>query len=210
MHLHMGSDRAPEAPGFQMTFKEDKYMTKRFPLALAILSCSAVLAPAQDFNLKPGLWAFTFTPETKGDPTAMLSAADRTELETRAHMSPEMRARMDVVLKQILAASTKPIIDRKCITKEALRKLLANLSAGGYEANCKFTVVRSTATALEGREVCSLGGMSSNAVVRYESPNPEALTGRVEKTISGGGGVLEMVINTNGKWLGPSCGDIKP
>ena len=182
-------------------------MTKRFPLAFAILTCCATWASAQDFNLRPGLWEFTLTSQIKGDPASMLSAADQVGT---TQMSSEMKAGFEAMIRQLSIASAKPIIDRKCVTKEELQNLLANLSAGGYEANCKFTPARSTATLLEGREVCSRRKMSSNAMVRFEAPNPEALTGRIEKTISAGGGGFGMVINTTGKWLGPSCGDVRP
>jgi hypothetical protein len=181
-------------------------MTKRLPLAFAILTGCATLAPAQDFNLKPGLWEFTLTSQIKGDPASMLSAAE----SAGTQMSPEMKAGAEAMIRKLSTAPANPIIYKKCVTKIELQKLLDKLSAGESNANCKFTPVRSTATLLEGREGCSSSKMSSNAIVRFEAPNPEALTGRIERTMSAGSGGFDTVSNITGKWLGPSCGDVKP
>ena len=67
-------------------------MTTRIPMALALLSCGATWAAAQDLNIRPGLWEFTATREIKGDPMSTMSAADKAEMEeAKAHMSPERK-----------------------------------------------------------------------------------------------------------------------
>jgi hypothetical protein len=61
-------------------------------LGLAILSGGAILAPAQDLNLKPGLWELTATYESENDPMNMISAAQKAQMEqAKAHMSHRSR-----------------------------------------------------------------------------------------------------------------------
>jgi hypothetical protein len=190
-------------------------MTTKIPLALAILSCSATWAAAQDLNMKPGLWEFTVAYETKGDPMSMMSAADKAQMEeAKAHMSPAQRAQMEPLMKQQAAmanAWAKPHLQKACVTKENLHKMLADLAAEKTQSNCKITAVKSTGAVLEGREVCSENGHNSNFTVRFEAPNPETFTARAEASASGGSAaVYEVKFTSSGKWLGSACGDVKP
>jgi hypothetical protein len=197
-------------------------MTTRIPLALAILSCSATWAAAQDLNIKPGLWESTVTYETKGDPMSLMSAADKAQMEeakaqmeeAKAHMSPAQRAQMEPLMKQqaaMASAWAKPQTKKACVTKENLHKMLSDFAAAKDQSNCKITAVKSTGAVLEGREVCSENGHNSNVTVRFEAPNPETFTARVEASVSGGGAaVYEVKFTSSGKWLGSACGDVKP
>jgi Protein of unknown function (DUF3617) len=187
-------------------------MTARIPMALVILSCGATWAAAQDLNIRPGLWEFTATREIKGDPMSTMSAADKAEMEeAKAHMSPEQRAQMEAFTKSP-GASMKGLSGKKCITKDDIlnNRRLALLTADKDNSTCKITPVKSSATAFEGREVCSTNGNNSNATLRFEAPNPETLTARIEVSVSGGTGVYEVKIKSDGKWLGAACGNVKP
>jgi hypothetical protein len=203
-------------------------MSKRIPIMLAILGCYATLATAQDLNIKPGLWELTVTREVKGDPLSGMPAKEKAELEAakarmsaeveaaKARMSPEQRAQMEAAVKEqagIMAAMMKPTITRACFTKESIRtslaKFAAGTSSGTDNSGCKITPVRSTATVMESREVCSSNGNNSIATLLFEAPNPETLTFKGEGSAVGGG-TLEMKIKATGKWLGPACGDVKP
>jgi hypothetical protein len=194
-------------------------MTTRIPIELAILGCCATLAAAQGLNIKPGLWELTGTTETKGDPMSMMSAADKAQMEeAKTHMSPEQRAQMEAALKQqtvTLGGPAKTIIAKVCITAENIHQQLAVFaaknSAGEKDtSNCKITPIRSTATLVENREVCSqTNGWTSNSTLLLEAPNPESFTARVESSVGGRGG-LEMKMRSSGKWLGPACGSVKP
>jgi hypothetical protein len=201
-------------------FRPMSHMSTKIPIALAILGCCATLAAAQGLNLniKPGLWELTGTTETKGDPMSMMSAADKAQMEeAKPHMSPEQRAQMEAFMKQqtvTLGGPAKTSIAKVCITAENSHQQLAGFatknSAGYKDTNCKITPIRSTATLVENREVCSqTNGWTSNSTLLWEAPNPESFTVRVESSVGGRGG-LEMKMRSSGKWLGPACGNVKP
>jgi hypothetical protein len=195
-------------------------MTTRIPIELAILGCCATLAAAQGLNIKPGLWELTGTSETKGDPMSMMSAADKAEMEeAKTYMSPEQWAQVEALMKQrnvTLGGPAKTSITlalpgKVCITEENIHQTLAYFAAK-YSAgeNCKITPIRSTATLVENREVCSwTNGSTSNSTLLLETPNPESFTARVESSVGGRGG-LEMKARSSGKWLGSACGSVKP
>ena len=197
-------------------------MSTKIPIALAILGCCATMAAAEDLNLKPGLWELTGTYETKGDPMSMMSAADKAQMaankaqmeEAKAHMSPEQRAQMEAMMKQLTAnvdGRPKTSTDKRCLTKEDIHKAAAQFAAEVFAgSNCKLTPVKSTATVLERRAVCtSANGANSDSRMLFEAPNPETFTIRVESSVGAKGG-LEIKARSNGKWLGPACGNVKP
>jgi|ERR1039457_2669885 hypothetical protein len=202
-------------------------MSTNISIALAILGCSATLAVAQEFNMKPGLWEFTVTRETKGDLTSMMPAAEKAQMEeakarmkaeveeAKARMSPQQRAQMEALMKQpgMPGGPAKTSIEKQCVTKENIHKTLAYLSGRDSAeeketSNCKTTVLKSTATVMESRVVCpSTNGPSSNTTLLFEAPNPETLTLRFESSV---GGSFEMKGKSSGTWLGSACGNVKP
>jgi hypothetical protein len=203
-------------------------MSTNISIALAILGCSATLAVAQEFNMKPGLWELTVTRETKGDPTSMMSAAEKAEMEeararmsreleeAKARMSPEQRAQMEALMKMkqpgMFGGPANTSIEKQCVTKENIHKTLVYFSRRDSAeeketSNCKMTVLKSTATVIERREVCSsTNGQNSNTMLLFEAPNPETLTFRFEMS----GGCFVMKGKSSGTWLGSACGDVKP
>jgi hypothetical protein len=188
-------------------------MTKRFPLALAILSCSATWATAQDFNMKPGLWQYTIIGESKGDPMSAASPAERAQMEeAKAHITPEQRAQMEAMMKQPMAAmgtAAKPRTWMACTTKENIQKNFARMRVNEPGSTCKTTSIRQTSTVSESREVCSGSNAgNSNTTLLVELPSSETLIGTIHTTMSGGG--YEFNLKINGRWMGPACGDLKP
>jgi len=188
-------------------------MTKRSPLALAILSCCATWAIAQDFNMKPGLWQFTSIGESKGDPASAMSPAEREQMEeAKAHMTAEQRAQMEAMMKQpmvVMGTAAKPRTWMACITKENIRKDFARMGVNEPGSNCKTTSIRQTSTVSESREVCSGSNAgNSNTTLLFELPSSETLIGAIHTTMSGGG--YEFNLKITGKWMGPACGDLKP
>ncbi len=193
--------------------------TARIPLALAmVVSCCATLtalsAATDEFNIRPGLWELTTSFDMKGDPQSMMSAADRAQMEeAMTHMTPEQRAKMEAMMKQQSAGpwgtSAKPLIKMACFTKENIHKEFSRLGAQGEGSTCKTTTIKHTSTLFEGREVCG-GGNNSNAILQFEASNPERLTGTVNVVPAEGRGGFEGKFNLTGRWLGSSCGDVKP
>ena len=193
-------------------------MSTKISAALAILGCCATLAVAQDLNIKPGLWEFTVTRETKGDFPSMMPAADKAQMEeAKAYMSPEQWAKVEALMKQQQpnpwGGPAKTIIEKRCLTKEDIHQTLTHFAAknspGDKEAsNCKITVLKSTATVIESREACSsTNGPNPNTTLLIEAPNPETMTFRAESSV---GGSFEMKVKSSGKWLGSACGNVKP
>src|ERR1019366_103793 len=135
--------------------------------------------------------------------------------EAKAYMSPEQWAKVEALMKErgMLGGPSKAMVMKFCFTKENVLKTLAHSSGldspGDKEtSNCKITVLKSTATVMESREVCSsTNGPNSNTTLLFEAPNPETITYRVESSV---GGSAEMKVKFSGKWLGSACGNVKP
>jgi hypothetical protein len=150
----------------------------------------------------------------KGDPMSVMPAKEKAQLEeAKARMSPEQ---MEAALKQqaaIMAKMAEPIVKQACFTKENIRRSLAQFaadtSAEKDKSGCKVTPVRSTATVMESREVCSSNGFNSISTLLFEAPNPETFSFKGEGSVVSGG-TLELKGKSTGKWLGPACGNVKP
>ena len=186
-------------------------MSQKISTTLAVLACCATWANAQDFDIKPGLWEITTTRETKGDPLSMMSAADKAHMEdAKAYVSPQQRAQMEAFIKAQAASAgvwAKPSISRACMTKENIHQTIAKFTADKGQSNCKITPVRSSATVVERREVCSSENRSnSKTTLLFEAPNPETLIVYVDGSVSGANGMYELKLKIVAKWLGDCQG----
>jgi hypothetical protein len=188
-------------------------MTKKFPLALAILSCCATRATAQDFNMKPGLWQFSSIGEGKGDPMSGMSPAERKQMEeAKAHMTSEQRAQMEAMMQlpngRYGHGGDAPYLD---VLHHERKHPEGPCRMGVNEpgSTCKTTSIRQTSTVSESREVCSGSNAgNSNTTLLFKLSSSETLTGAIHTTLSGGG--FEFHLKITGKWMGPACGDVKP
>lgn len=177
-------------------------------LALPTLALFLFAAPAMtdNLNIKPGLWEFTSTSQTKGAPP--ISAQEKAEMEkAMASMPPDRRAKMEEAMKAAQAGAGTPHVHKSCVTKEDLSK---PMDFGDEKQECKKTILKSTSSEQDVRVDCTSGTHKSTGTMHFVANNSESVTGAMDMQMSDTGGAMTVKMNFSGKWLGASCGDVKP
>lgn len=162
-------------------------------LATALVS---TLAAGQAPPIKPGLWEVQADREIDGK--KMAPPADRLK-----NMPPAARAQMEAMMKERGMAMGEGGATRMCVTKETL----ASGKLQGELAGCKTDWTR------------------AGSVWKYHSSCPELKAESDGDIVFSGGESYTMTVSTtmssvtpprlskttrHGKWMGASCGDLKP
>lgn len=166
---------------------------------ILFLLAGATLVTAQKIDLKLGLWESTTKTETSGMPA--MPSVDMSK------MPPEMRDRMEAMMKARQAAAPQAHTSRNCVTQEDLDKSLFK-QENEREATCKRTVISSSATSQHVKIECT-GKQKMTGEATFTAQSRESVNGVIKLTM--GDGPNPMIINSNvtSKWLGPACGDVK-
>jgi hypothetical protein len=183
------------------TFKEELMKKLVF---LGVLCSWAILVMAGDeinpLNVKLGLWQMSSTGTLTGRPPI--------PPDMLAKMTPEQRAKFDEAMKKIAAGAAKNNVHKSCLTKEKMEKdqspfLMEN------KASCKRTILKSTESRWESREVCEERGVKTEANLQIEVIDSEHVRGTLHATSAGNANSMNVKTELTGKWLGTSCGDVK-
>lgn len=147
-------------------------------LALPTLALFLFAAPAMtdNLNIKPGLWEFTSTSQTKGAPP--ISAQEKAEMEkAMASMPPDRRAKMEEAMKAAQAGAGTPHVHKSCVTKEDLSK---PMDFGDEKQECKKTILKSTSSEQDVRVDCTSGTHKSTGTMHFVANNSESVTGAMD------------------------------
>jgi hypothetical protein len=166
--------------------------------ALAVsLALAAVVAQAQPAPpIKPGLWEMKMARETDGKQAPDMS-------ERMKNMSPEMRARMDAMMKQrgvSMEGGTTTV--KICLTKESLSK--DGWREGGE--GCKTDVSGQGTSTWKWHSVCP--NSVSDGEAKFSGGDAYTMTNTMVMTRDGQQHVTKM--SGAAKRLGDDCGDLKP
>ena len=151
------------------------------PLALPALALFLFASPAMtdNLNVKPGLWEFTSTTQSKGAPP--ISAQQKAEMEkAMANMPPDRRAKIEEALKAGQAGAGTPHVRKSCVTKEDLSKPLDM----GDDKACKKTIIKSTSSEQEIRMDCSSGTHKSTGLIHFVANSSESVSGTMDMQMS--------------------------
>ena len=174
-------------------------MRKPIFFSVICLCASVVLAndKVQPLNIKTGLWEMTVTSAVSGRPPI--------PPETLARMTPEQRAKFEAAMKGMASGAPKTRTYKNCITKEQLN----NDPFSDEKRNCTRTVLKSTGSKMEIREVCEGEGVKSDMTIEIEALNSESVKGSGHVTSAGGGRSMNVNTNYTAKWLGAVCTEKK-
>ena len=75
--------------------------------------------------------------------------------------------------------------------------------------NCTRTVLKSTGSSMDIREVCVNEGVKSDMTMQIEALNSENVKGSGHVVAGSGERTMNISTNLTGKWLGPSCAEKK-
>jgi Protein of unknown function (DUF3617) len=170
---------------------------RKLVLAGAIcLSVQLLLAASgkyQPLNIKTGLWETTSTTKISGRPPI--------SPEMLAQMTPEQRARFEVEMNRMVNQTPRTRTSKTCLTKEKLEKDPFN----DKDQSCKETVLSSTASKMEIREVCTEEGSTVDILVHIEALDSENVKGTVQSNASGGGNTMNVNGTLTSKYIGAVC-----
>ncbi len=168
---------------------------------LGVIFSWVVIAVAGDkvqpLNIKTGLWEVTLTSAVSG----------RVPIppERLAGMTPEQRAKFEAAMEKRASGVPKTRTYKNCITKEQLNKD----PFGDDKRNCTRTVLKSTGSKMDIREVCEGDGVKSDMTIQIEALSPENIKATGHVTAAGGEKSMNVNTNFTGKWLGATCPEKK-
>ena len=148
-------------------------------------------------NVKVGLWQTTST-------IAIIGHLPGAPPETLARMTPEQRARYEAAMQKASQGQTstrKHSVTQKDLDKDPF---------GEERKSCTRTVLTSTGSKMEFREVCDEGeGQKSDATVQFEALDSEHVKRTVHANNTKGGQTMNFSANIAGQWLGAACPSTK-
>ncbi len=162
--------------------------------AVACLWASILLAAGkyQPLNVKTGAWETKFTTTISGAPPIPQERLDR--------MTPEQRAQVEAAMGKMATGRPETRTRRTCLTRKDLEKDPFN-----DRKSCKETVLTSTGSKMEIKEVCTEESSTINANVRIEASDSENVKGWVQAKVTGGGNTMNVNQTFTSKWIGAAC-----
>jgi len=159
-------------------------------LLIPMIAALPVLA-ADGLNVKTGTWETTMTTNTSG--MSMPAGA-------MANMTPQQKAQMEAMMKQMAASGPKTITERSCVTDKDIREGAFHQRAED-DSQCTYKPVVATGKRQEMTFECpGTKGVSSGRMVvdAIDSGNVKG-----EMHIKAEGMTIDSTFKS--KWLGPTC-----
>ncbi len=175
------------------------------PLLAGLALCAATPALAQSLDVRTGLWEVTTKRSTTGLPE--LPSMPNMPPEMLAQLPPAQRAQIENMMKTRRKVAPGVQAHKICITQASLDK---TPDFGPAERDCTRTKDSRSARGWQVQEVCRAGGRKQTMNIRYDVVNRETIKGVVDIAMRDGGDNISMKHETQGRWLGPDCGDVKP
>ena len=173
-------------------------MRKIILLSLIYLSASVVLAgDIKPLNVKTGLWEATTTTNMTGIPPI--------SPEVLNQLTPEQRSKFEESMKARASQGPQTRTYKRCVTQKDLNKDPFSEEKG----SCTRTVLTSTGSKMEIRQVCMEKGMKMDTTIKIEALSSESVKGSGHIIVTSDGHTMTGDMNVSAKWLGPVCPDTK-
>jgi len=182
----------------------------RKQLVVALVAFAAVKGLAAGFGLKPGLWESRIVKQvTDGrDTTSQMTDAMSQVQNNLARLPPEKRAQLEAMMKEhgALRMGTAGTT-RLCISPEMASR---NKPIVDPEGRCQPAKINQSGNHTSFEINCNANGTVMTG--RGESTaNGDVITSRVDVSTRTGKGETHILHNeTEMKFLGADCGDVKP
>jgi hypothetical protein len=165
-------------------------------IVLLALACSAAWAQTAP-PIKPGLWEIKSEREVDGK-----KAPDPSErMKT---MSPEVRAKVEAMMKEKGVAMGTGMATHICLSRESLDQ-------GNWQSessNCKTNVTSRSSSTWKWHSVCTQPVMENDGQAVFANSENYTVTSNMKMMMQGQERLSKTTINA--KWLGDNCGDLKP
>ena len=173
-------------------------MRKKIAFGVALLFPLALVAGGKvKLNVKTGLWQNTITNTVTGSMGL--------PPEMAAKLTPAQRARFEAAAKKQGSGTPRTVTHKDCLTPEKLAEDPFTDKSHGDDAKCEETVIKSTATDLEVRELCTYGSSKGDTHLSFHADSPEHVTGSGTTTATTGGKVMKSVMKMDSKWISAAC-----
>jgi hypothetical protein len=173
-------------------------MKRMIALGVAFLLPAALVAGGKvKLNVKTGLWQTTITNTVTGSMGI--------PPEMAAQLTPAQRARFEAAQKKRASGTPRTETHKNCLTPEKLAEDPFTDRSHGDEAKCSETVIKSTASDLEVRELCSYGSSKSDIHLSFHADSQEHVTGTGTTNVTTGGHDMHSNMKLESKWLSSAC-----
>lgn len=174
-------------------------MRKIIALVVACLCVSVLWAGEKiKLNVKTGLWQTTTTNTVTGSMGIPPEAA--------AKLTPAQRAQFEAAAKKQASGVPRTVTHKSCLTPERLAKDPFTDRPHGDNLKCDETIIKSTSTDLEVRELCTYGSSSKSDIhLSFHADSPEHVTGSGTTTATADGHVMNSVMKMDSKWNSAAC-----
>jgi hypothetical protein len=170
------------------------------------LSFAGALAFGADSHLKPGLWEMHVIKQVMDgkDQTAQLSGMAAQMQQTMANLPADQRARVEAMIKSRIGNDGAI---RICISPEMAKR---DTPLVDKEGRCQPASVQRSGDHLSYEINCTLNGTTTKG--RGEATySADLISSRNDITVtSAGGGTHAMQTESEMRFLGNDCGDVKP
>src|SRR5215813_6090313 len=103
------------------------------------------------------------------------------------------------------SGTPRTVTYKTCLTPEKLAEDPFTDRSHGDNAKCEETLIKSTATDLELREVCSYGNSKTDVHLSFRADTPEHVTGSGATTATADGRTRNSTMKMDSKWISASC-----
>ena len=177
-------------------------------IAALLLATSAGYASAQ--NMKPGLWEITSKMQ---DGTGEITAAMANAQKQMESLPPEQRKMMqDMMAKRGIQMGTSSgggVAIKICMTQEMVeRNHVASHQSSNSQNDCTQTNSPRSGNTMQFSFVCTKPPSSGEGSFTFTSP--EAYSTKMTSTHTVKGQPQKLDMQTDGRWLGGDCGNVKP
>jgi len=173
-------------------------MKKMIALGVALLLPLALFAGGKiKLNVKTGLWQTTTTRTVTGGMGL--------PPELAAEMTPAQRARFEAAAKKQASGTPRTVTHKDCLTPEKLAEDPFTDKSHGDNLKCQETLIKSTATDLEVRELCTDGSSKSDIHLSFHADSPEHVTGSGTTTVTVGGRQMNSTMKMDSRWTSATC-----
>jgi len=173
-------------------------MRKMIAFGIALLLPLALVAGGKiKLNVKTGLWQTTNTNTVNGSMGL--------PPELAAKMTPAQRARFEAAAKKQASGVARTVTHKDCLTPEKLAEDPFTDKSHGDNLKCQETVIKSTATDLDVRELCTDGSSKSDIHLSFHADSPEHVTGSGTTIVTMGGREMNSVMKMDSRWIAATC-----
>ena len=107
-----------------------------------------------------------------------------------------------------MAHAARPRTYKECMTPEKIARGF-DVDKNGDSASCQRKVVTSSPSELQVHEDCTKPDGETRVDVHFQVAGGMQMTGKITAVMTGGNRTMTMNSTVQGKWIGPSCGNVK-